>query len=850
MKKRKQNGRVVNPGDSIRVVLIMGLVSLGLLMLGDWMWRSHLRETALLHEHLNRARAHLTRGRLLLENHPDEVGPGREADARAAFDLAVSAIRDGVAWRDEIGPLAGIFLEKRELSNQLDQLREEIKPFRSRTESHGNGRENRSGPSREGVGFLRVASAMYTVESTMNKGMNNMMAAQRIVYYSTLACWLLMLAGGGRLLWIWGGKRERAERASRESEDRFRQLTEAAFDAVVIHDKGEILHANAHYYKMFGYKPHELAGKGVVQRSAAPESLGLLDGRGAADGRASIEMAGVRKDGSEFPMEVRPKSMKQEGRLVGMTAIRDLTGRERAKDELRAREKSFEDLVDNALDGILILDEEGILLYANRRAGVITGSRVSELMEMDITSLVDSAELKKFLQILETGPEEAPNPEQFETVFVRNDGKSVRIGFAVLETIWRKAPSTLLYFRDITESRLRQERLIQTSKMIALGRLVSGVAHEINNPNNFIMLNIPLLMESWESATPVLDKYYRENGDFNLGGLPYGQMRENIPKLFSGVMDGADRIKRIVHDLKNFARQDSPEMDQSVDVNEVVKSAISLMDNLIKKSTRRFTVEYDKDPPPVKGNRQRLEQVMINLIQNACQALPDPKKGIVVSTIHNPNERGVVIDVEDEGVGVSPDILPYVMDPFFTTRQDLGGTGLGLSVSSSIIEEHGGYVTINTEREKGATVSVFLPLSREEKLTKVLVVDDDESFRDLLMHALARKGSFVVREASNGVEACIKLGTYRPDLIILDISMPEMDGLEVCRRIKAEPELSGMKAIITTGYPDSPNANKIKKMGFTDLCAKPVSIVAFLDTLDRVLMRKRPFPPARITRNR
>ncbi len=674
-----------------------------------------------------------------------------------------------------------------------------------------------------------------------------MWRSHQIVHYVALACWLLMLAGGVRLLLISRGRRERAEKASRESEERFRQLTEAAFEAVVIYDNGEILLANDHYYEIFGFKPHELAGKGAVQRVADPESLGLLDEKVALDGRSSIEMEGVRKDGEKFPMEVRPKSMKQEGRRVRMAAIRDLTGREKAKDELRAREKSFEDLVDNALDGILILDEERVLLYANRRAGVITGHRVLELMEMDIASLVDSAELKKFLNILETGPEESHNPEQIETVFVRKDGKSVGIGFAVLKTIWRQVPSTLLYFRDITESRLRQERLIQTSKMIALGRLVSGVAHEINNPNNFIMLNIPLLMESWEGATPVLDKYFRENGDFNLGGLPYGQMRENIPKLFSGVMDGAERIKRIVHDLKNFARQDSPDLDQSVDVNEVVKSAITLVDNLIKKSTGYFSVRYDKNPPPVNGNRQRLEQVMINLIQNACQALPDRKAGIVVSTMHNPNEQGVLIEVRDEGVGVSPDILPYVMDPFFTTRQDLGGTGLGLSVSSSIIEEHGGYITINTKQEKGTTFSVFLPLSREEKLTKILVVDDDDSFRSLLMHVLARKGSFMVREASNGVEACIKLGTYRPDLIILDISMPEMDGLEVCRRINAEPELAGMKAIITTGYPDSSNANEIKKLGFTDLCTKPMSIGSFMDTLDRVLKRKRPFPPGRIT---
>ncbi|MCP4687148.1 MAG: PAS domain S-box protein [Desulfobacterales bacterium] len=661
----------------------------------------------------------------------------------------------------------------------------------------------------------------------------------------TWGCWLFIFAMMLRWLLVLNGKREAAERAARESRERFGRLCEAAFEAIVIHDKGEILLANDLYYNMFGYEPHELAGEGAVQRTADPKTLGLLDRRIDSESPDSLEMMGTRKDGTNFPMEIRVRSIKEGGRLVKMTAILDLTGQKRARDELRAREKSFEELVDNALDGILILNQKRRLMYANRRAGVITGHQVLELIDMDVESLVDSMALKHFLQKLETGQEETPTPERFETVFIRKDGKRARIGFAVLKTIWRKIPSTLVYFRDITEARLRQERLIQTSKMIALGRLVSGVAHEINNPNNFIMLNIPLLMESWESATPVLDKHHRENGEFNLGGLPYEEMRENIPKLFSSVMDGANRIKRIVHNLKNFARQDSPEMNQRVDVNAVVKSAITLMDNLIKRSTRHFSVAYGEYPPAVEGNRQRLEQVVVNLIQNACQALPDPEGGIVVATTTAPNQQGVLIEVRDEGVGVPPDILPHIMDPFFTTRQDLGGTGLGLSVSSSIIEEHGGHIRVDGELSRGAAFTVFLPLTRAEKLAKVLVVDDDEACRGLLMNALARKGSFEVREASNGLEACIKLGTWRPDLIILDISMPEMNGLEVCRIIKAEPELSGMKAIITTGYPDSLNAMEIKKMGFTDICPKPVGITLFMEILERVLRRKRPFPHGR-----
>jgi len=236
------------------------------------------------------------------------------------------------------------------------------------------------------------------------------------------------------------------------------------------------------------------------------------------------------------------------------------------------------------------------------------------------------------------------------------------------------------------------------------------VAHEINNPNNFIMLNAPLLKEAWQYVLPILDEYYEKNRDFAIGGMRYTEMRDRIPRLFSGISDGSKRINQIVEDLRNFVRRDVSDMNQSVDVNNVLTSAISLLSNMITKSTSHFSVHYGEKLPTLKGNFHRLEQVIINLIQNACQALPDIRRGLSLSTSYNEKTSSIMIIVQDEGVGISPEVLPQITDPFFTTKSDSGGIGLGLSISSRIVKEFGGILTFTSEPGKGTTAEIILPV--------------------------------------------------------------------------------------------------------------------------------------------
>ena len=263
--------------------------------------------------------------------------------------------------------------------------------------------------------------------------------------------------------------------------------------------------------------------------------------------------------------------------------------------------------------------------------------------------------------------------------------------------------------RAESEAELRREQLFQASKMASVGTLASGVAHEINNPITSVMLNTPVVRKTWDAARPILDVYQEEHGDFTVGSMPYSQLRDRMPQLLGDIADSAKRVQSIVHDLKDFARQTPPDLNESVDINVTVEKAVGLVNNLIQKSTLHFSLVCREDLPNVNGNAQRIEQVVINLVVNACQALPDSDRGISVSTGYDSVSNRVVVIVQDEGVGMTTDTIEQIRDPFFTTKRESGGTGLGLSISDRIVRDHGGQMDFKSSPEKGSIVTVYLP---------------------------------------------------------------------------------------------------------------------------------------------
>ncbi len=264
--------------------------------------------------------------------------------------------------------------------------------------------------------------------------------------------------------------------------------------------------------------------------------------------------------------------------------------------------------------------------------------------------------------------------------------------------------------KALEELRRHQDKLIQADKLASLGTLVSGVAHEINNPNGLLLLDIPILRRVHADAEEILEEHFKEHGDFSLGGVPYSEMRHEIPRILEEMQDGAQRIKRIVNDLKDFARRDDLGRQELIDVNAAVRTALRLVDPTIRCATNRFTVSYAAGLPMIMGNGQRIEQVIVNLVLNACQSLPDADRGVSLATSFDEEQAMVVTQVRDEGVGIAEEHLPYLLDPFFTTKRDTGGTGLGLSVSAGIVKEHGGTLIFTSKPGAGTTATLSLPV--------------------------------------------------------------------------------------------------------------------------------------------
>ena len=526
-------------------------------------------------------------------------------------------------------------------------------------------------------------------------------------------------------------ERKQAEEELRTEKQRFQNLSEnAPFGMVMIDQDGTFRYINPKFRELFGYDLADIPNGKTWFRKAYPEatyryhvfSAWKQDFKSMKPGeKGSRVFTVICKDGTEKIINFIPVQLETGENVM---ACEDITERKQAEAALKESEGKYRAILNSIEEGYYEVDLAGNFTFFNNFLVKSLGYTKEELMGLNNRHYMspETALLvfKTFNEVYRTG-----NPKRdFEWELINKDGSKrfVEVSVSLMRNEKGQPKGFYGIARDITErkqieeeSKVHQEQMMQASKMVALGTLVSSMAHEINNPNNFIMLNTPLLQEAWENSKPILEEYYEKNGDFIIGGMRYTEMRENIPVLFSGIVDGSKRIKQIVEDLRNFARREASDMTQSVDVNAVLKSAVTLLSNMLMKSTNHFSIDYGNPLPLLKGNFQRLEQVIINLIQNACQALRDAKKSILVTTSYDEKREGIIIRVEDEGIGIPPKILPHITDSFFTTKVESGGTGLGLSISSRIVKEHGGTLTFESEVRKGTKAEIFLPLYRTEK---------------------------------------------------------------------------------------------------------------------------------------
>ena len=407
------------------------------------------------------------------------------------------------------------------------------------------------------------------------------------------------------------------------------------------------------------------------------------------------------------------------------TTIEVALFKHKMEQELKESQERFREIFEQNFDAIVLIKRDNFeLIDLNPGAVSLFQFSKEELLENFRAVFENDETYQSFKREAADFP--STNHEFFLNRCQLRKKDNTKIICSIKANIIRLHEDDVLYcsFRDMTEkimieeeAKILQSKLIQANKMTSLGTLASGLAHEINNPNNFIMSNTQIMQQVWAGALDILLDYYEQKGDFSLGGLSFPEAKEIVPKLLGDTIEGSRRIKYITENLKEYSRPKNEETFTPVSINKVLEFSISILCNQIKKNTDAFCFEPGEGIPVFNGNFQQLEQVFINLVQNALQALPDKAHGVRVVSFYDKKDLAIVVRVMDEGVGMNPQILDRITDPFFTTKQDQGGTGLGLYISYSIIKAHQGTLDYESRPGEGTAVTVKIPLSpmKEER---------------------------------------------------------------------------------------------------------------------------------------
>jgi len=306
-----------------------------------------------------------------------------------------------------------------------------------------------------------------------------------------------------------------------------------------------------------------------------------------------------------------------------------------------------------------------------------------------------------------------PDPSQLSAAMTQALEPGSQDGNPAAMRVRRRQDGSLLAVADRCAARRPQthghdQQLMQADKMVSLGILVSGVAHEINNPNNLVLFNADLVGQVMHELLPRIDTASSADGTWTLAGLPWPDLRIELLSLLEGIAKGGERIRDIVARLKDFARVDTGRQDQEFSAQDLIDGTFLIIGTHLRKSTENLRIDIDMDLPRLRGCHQQIEQVLINLLTNASQALRSRSEAIEIRAVRGEGNF-VEIQVRDEGCGIQPEDMARIFTPFFTTKRDSGGTGLGLSVSFRILQEHGGRLLFQSTPGAGTLARMILP---------------------------------------------------------------------------------------------------------------------------------------------
>lgn len=506
-----------------------------------------------------------------------------------------------------------------------------------------------------------------------------------------------------------------------ESNDRLHGITDLARDAIILLDiRGHIYFWNPAATQIFGYSADEVMGEDLHRIFCMEREYQVFKkdfhhflSPSTTQGTSAHvrEFKVFRKDGTHVWVEVSFAASKHSAERIIVGVCRDISERRQAQLALEKSEKKymylankFSAVLDAIPDGLIELTSCKKVRWANKAAQTMFGLG-KDTPILTCPCFFDNKTKTSgciAMTTFKTGEK-----QQVQTV--TDDGRTFAQRSFPLYDEEGNIDSVVVSISDISLQLQLEATAARTAHLTSLGILAAGVAHEINNPNNFIMLNAPLIAEACHDAIPMLDSFYQEHGEFYLGGLPYSEFREKGPLLHQGILDGSHRIAAIVSHLKEFSSQDKQSAFVPMEINDLVARGVQLVRNQIRKSTSALQLDLAKQLPTVKGNPGQIEQIIINLLMNAAESLPGTTAAIVLSTAFDSKKKMVLIKISDEGCGIAPDDLKKITQPFFTTKLENGGSGLGLSVSQSLVAQHGGVLDIQSQPGKGTTVIVSLP---------------------------------------------------------------------------------------------------------------------------------------------
>ncbi|MBI2391647.1 MAG: PAS domain S-box protein [Deltaproteobacteria bacterium] len=504
------------------------------------------------------------------------------------------------------------------------------------------------------------------------------------------------------------------------------------------------------------------------------------------------------------------------GRTVGGVGIaEDVTDRVRAEQAVRRSFESLRTLIENAPDAIAVHRGDKFLLVNSALVRTLGYDSAADLLATSATATIHPSDrdlaLTRRHEIEDGG---LPGPST-EMRLLRKDGGTVVAEMASIPVHFEDQPAVLTFARDVTERRRVEASLAQADRMASIGTLAAGVAHEINNPLAYVIANLDVMERKL--------------------GAP-----DELHALLRDAREGCERVRSIVRDLRTFSRAESDKA-APVDVRRVVDVAINMAQVEIRHRAR--LIREDDDVPAVMGDETRLGQVVLNLLLNAAQAIPEDSTSHTIRVGTRKRGGRVEIFVSDDGEGIPNEVLGRLFEPFFTTKPAGIGTGLGLSICRGIVQAHSG--SIETEVGRGSTFYVLLPAIEAPRAARgsgpppstsrrarIVVIDDEVLLGTALRSALHQHDVALATSGREGLQ--LLLSGPAPDLILCDVMMPDVSGLGVYEALRRDrPELCDRFAFMTGGVFPEPSIQFIAGPGALKL-HKPFEIAEVERLLARV----------------